>query len=143
MKADAREQLARVVLDFRHDPSGRGPAVRLVVETLVPDERLAAGPTHRTKQDIGDLPLEILVGRDADRVLDAACLQRLVDLRLRKGGVGAERHMLPLRLLALDLRYQQRVPVLSRAFGPAELPVTIAAAARVRRELFPAQKHSE
>jgi hypothetical protein len=52
------------------------------VETLVPDERLAAGPTHRTKQDIGDLPLEILVGRDADRVLDAACLQRLVECLL-------------------------------------------------------------
>jgi hypothetical protein len=28
-EADAREQLADVMLDFRHDPSRRGPAVRL------------------------------------------------------------------------------------------------------------------
>jgi len=31
-EAHAREQLADVVLDFRHDPSGRGPAVRLATE---------------------------------------------------------------------------------------------------------------
>ena len=43
---DAREQLADVVLDFRHDPSGRGPALRLIPETLVPDQRLVAR-SHR------------------------------------------------------------------------------------------------
>ena len=37
-EADAREQLADVVLDFCHDPSGRGPAVRLIAETRVPDQ---------------------------------------------------------------------------------------------------------
>jgi len=37
--------LADVVLDFRHDASGRGPAVRPVVETLVADEWLAARPS--------------------------------------------------------------------------------------------------
>ena len=31
-EADAREQLADVVLDLCHDPPGRGPAVRLVLE---------------------------------------------------------------------------------------------------------------
>jgi len=42
-EADARERLADVVLDVRHNPQGGGPAVGLVVETPVADERLAAG----------------------------------------------------------------------------------------------------
>jgi hypothetical protein len=45
-EADAREQLAGVVFDFRHDPSGRGPAVRLILEAFVPNERLEAGPSR-------------------------------------------------------------------------------------------------
>ena len=40
---DAREQLASMVLDFRHDPARRGPAVRLILKTLVPDDRLVTG----------------------------------------------------------------------------------------------------
>src|SRR5206468_133863 len=76
--ADAREQLANVVLDFGHDPSRRGPAVRLIVEALVPDERRATGPTRRPKQEVLDRKLQVIVGRDADGVLDAACLQRLM-----------------------------------------------------------------
>ena len=43
-EADAGEQLTDVVLDFRHDPSGRRPVVRLILEALVADERRAAGP---------------------------------------------------------------------------------------------------
>ena len=39
----------------------------------------------------------VVVGRDADGVLDAACLQRLVDLRLRKGRV-VERNLTLLHL---------------------------------------------
>ena len=51
-EADAREQLTDVVLDFCHDPSGRRPAVRLILESLVADERLPAGPTRRPEQDV-------------------------------------------------------------------------------------------
>ena len=93
----------------------------LILKTLVPDKRLAAGPSWRSNEEIGDLPLQILVGRDADCVLDAACLQRLVDLRLRKGGVSAERHALTLGLLALDLRHQQLVPVVGAVHVRSQL----------------------
>ena len=110
-EADAREQFADVMLDFRHDPSGRGPAVCPVVETLVADEWLAAGPSRCSKQDILDRQLQVLVGRDADRVRDAACLQRLVDLRPREGGVGPKRDALSLGLLAVDLGHEQVLPV--------------------------------
>jgi hypothetical protein len=88
IEADAREQLANVVLDFSHDPSRRGPAVRLIVEALVPDERRATGPTRRPKQEVLDRQLQVLVGRDADGVLDGACLQRLVDLQANRKGDG-------------------------------------------------------
>jgi hypothetical protein len=43
---------------------------------------------------------EYLSRRHTDRVLDAACLQRLVDLRLRQGRVSPERILLTLGLLA-------------------------------------------
>jgi len=81
-EADAWEQFAGVVVDFRHDSFGRGPAVRLIMEALVPDERARLG--RRPKQDVFDLQLQILVGRDADGVAHAACLQRLVDRRPRE-----------------------------------------------------------
>jgi hypothetical protein len=98
--------LADVVLDFRHDAAGRGPAVRLIRETLVPDERFAARPTWRPKQDGFDLQLQVLVGRDANRVLDTARFQRLVDRRLAEGRIRPERDTLSLGLLAVDLGHQ-------------------------------------
>jgi hypothetical protein len=83
----------------------------LIPEAFVPDERRAAGPTRRPKQEVFDRQFQILVGWDANRVLDAACLQRLVDRRPRKGGVGPECHALALGLLAFNLRQEQLVPV--------------------------------
>jgi hypothetical protein len=67
---------------------------------------LRLGRPGRRKQDVFDLQLQILVGRDANRVLHAACLQRLVDLRLGEGRVSPDRNPLPLGVLALDLRHQ-------------------------------------
>ena len=90
-EADAREQLADVVLDFRHDPSGRGPALRLIPETLVPDQRPVDRSSRRTKQEVFDLDLQVLVCWHPDRVLDGTGLQSVVDLRFREGRVGASR----------------------------------------------------
>ena len=110
-EADAREPLADVVLDFRHDPSGRGPALRPIPETLVPDQRPVARSSRRTKQEVFDLDLQVLVCWHPDRVLDGTCLQGVVDLRCREGRVGADRHPPALGLLPLNLRHQQRVSV--------------------------------
>jgi hypothetical protein len=106
MKPTRGEQLADVVLDLRHDPAGRGPAIRLIRETLVPDERFATRPTWRPKQEVFDFYLQILVGRNADGVAHAACLERLVDRRSRESGIGAERDALSLGLLAVDLGHE-------------------------------------
>ena len=48
-----------------------------------------------------------LLAGDANDVVHSAILQRLVDLRLGEGGVGAERQSLAFSLLALDLGHQQ------------------------------------
>jgi hypothetical protein len=64
---------------------------------------LRLGRPGDPEQDVFDRQLQVRVGRDADGVRDAACLQRLVDVRLRKGRVGAKRNAPPLSLLAVDL----------------------------------------
>jgi hypothetical protein len=70
-------------------------------------------------QQLRDVPLEAVVGRDPDGALHASPLQRLVDLRLGEGGApsgpGPERHLLTLLLLPLDLGQQQFVPTLGAA----------------------------
>jgi hypothetical protein len=57
--------------------------------------------------------LQVVVGRDAKSVLHAALLQRLVDLRPGKGGIGPKRDFLTHPLLTLNLRQQHCFP----AFG--------------------------
>src|SRR2546428_8582325 len=49
---------------------------RLIGETPVPAKRLATGPARRSKQEVGDLPLQSLVGPHAHSVLHATALQR-------------------------------------------------------------------
>ena len=94
-EADARKQFADAVLDFRHDPSGRGPALRLIPDTRVPNQRLVARSSRRTKQEVFDLKRQVFVRRYPDRVLDTARLQRLVDRRPREGGGGRVRLLPP------------------------------------------------
>jgi hypothetical protein len=56
-EADARNQLAGMVLDLRHDPSRLRPTAHLVGKALVPDERLldacSAGRVLRPNQKSG------------------------------------------------------------------------------------------
>ena len=64
-----------------------------------------------TEQDVLDRQLQVVVGRDADRVMDAACLQGVIDLRPCESRVGAERHPLALGLLAVDFGHKQFLTV--------------------------------
>ena len=70
-RADTREQLTYMVLDFRHDPSGRAPALRLIPDIVVPDQRLVARSSRQTKQEVFDRDLQVLVCWHPDRVLDS------------------------------------------------------------------------
>ena len=110
-KAHPREQLALVMFHFGHHAAGLLPARCLVEKTLVLHQRLDAGPSHRSRQQLRDVPLQAVVGRDADRVRDAPLLQRLVDLRFGKSGVGPKGYLVTQLLLPLDLGQQQFLPI--------------------------------
>src|ERR1039458_2902558 len=101
-KAHSRKQLALMVLDLGDDPSRLRPAPRLVREALVAHQWLAAGPSRGPEQDLGNLPLQALVGWNADRIKHAALLPRFLDLRVGKGRVRPESNFLALRLLTLS-----------------------------------------
>ncbi len=49
-ESDAREQLAGMVFNFRHDPPRLRPTACLILKTLAPDERLTAWPSPRPDQ---------------------------------------------------------------------------------------------
>src|SRR6266851_10347227 len=81
-------------------------------EPLEPHHRLVAWPAHWPRQQLHNVPLQIVVRGKADRVLDLPFFQRLVQLRLGKGSVGAEDYLLAQPLLAFNLRKQQFLPAL-------------------------------
>ena len=99
------------------NPSGRGPALRLIVETLEAHQGRAARPSRRTKQNLLDLQLQALVRRHADGIVHAALLERVVDLGLRERGVCAERHARARRRLPVNFRHEQVVPVVGAMHG--------------------------
>ena len=112
-EAHAREQLPEVELDLGHHPPRFGPTRRLIEETLVPDHRLVAWSSHWPRQQLRDIPLQAVVGRDADGLFHAPLLQRLVDLRLGEGRVGTKHH------LFAQLLTQQVGQRKLRVFAPA------------------------
>ena len=48
-------------------------------KALVLDQRLEAGPSHRTRLQLGDIPFQVLVGRNADGVAYTPLFERLVE----------------------------------------------------------------
>src|SRR5262249_44794959 len=100
-----------MMLDLGDDAPRRRPALRLVLETLVADQRLATRTSPRAEQDLFDRQLQGLVGGDANGIRDIARFQPFVDLGLGEGRGGAKRDMLACRLLTLDLWDEQLVPV--------------------------------
>jgi hypothetical protein len=106
-KADAGKQFPAMEFDFRHYSPGHRPTRRLIEKTFESKHRLVARPSHWPRQQLRNVPLQIVIGRKADRVLHVAFFQRLIELRLGKGRVAAEGHFFALRLLPLDLGQQQ------------------------------------
>src|SRR5216683_175774 len=100
-------------LDFRHYPPRHRPTRRLTEKTFESKHRLLAWPSHWPGQQLPNVPLQVVVGGKADRVIHVAFFQRLVELRLGKGRVTTEDHLLALRLLPLDLGQQQFLPTVS------------------------------
>src|SRR6266852_8998188 len=74
-KAYSREQLALVMLHFGHHSAGLIPARCLVEKTLVLDQGFDAGPPHRARQQLGDVPFQVLVGWNANGVASAFAIR--------------------------------------------------------------------
>jgi hypothetical protein len=83
-------------LDLRHHPPGHRPTRRLIEKAFVPHHRLVARPSHRPGQQLRNLPLQIVVRREANGVLHVTFFQRFVQLWLGKGGIGAKDYLLAL-----------------------------------------------
>src|SRR5664280_3200162 len=98
-------------LYFRHHPTCCLPARGLVEKAFVPDHGLVARSSYGPRQQLRDVYKRQVVRGYADGILHASFLQRLIDFRLGKGGIGAKYHFLAEFLLALDLRQQQFCPV--------------------------------
>jgi len=97
---------------LRYHPPDHRPTRRLIEKTLVPDRRLVGGPSHWSCQQLRNVPLQIVVRWKADRVLHVPLFQRLVQLRLGKGRIGAEDYLLAQPLLPFNLRQPQFLPAL-------------------------------
>src|ERR1019366_4349724 len=81
-------------LHLRHYSSCGLPTRRLVEEALVPDQRFVARSSHWPRQQLRDVALQAVVGGDANGILHAPLLQRLVDLRLGKGCIRPKHYFL-------------------------------------------------
>src|SRR5665811_2448463 len=85
-----RIKLARVPLDLGNHAARYLPALRLITEAGVVPSDLARRTANRALEQVADPLLKNLIGRQPDRVLVAFGLLELVDLRVRKGGIGAK-----------------------------------------------------
>jgi DEAD/DEAH box helicase len=84
-EAHSREQLALVMLHFGHHPAGLLPTRCQVEKAFVFDQGSDTGPSHRTRHQLGDVPFQVLVGRNADGVVYIPLFERLVDFGFGKG----------------------------------------------------------
>src|ERR1700680_3041172 len=104
------KQFPVMELHLRHYAPGHRPTCRLIEKTFESKHWLLAWPSHWPRQQLPNVPLQVVVGGKADRVLHVAFFQRLVELRLGKGRVTTEDHLLAPLLLPLDLWQQPFLP---------------------------------
>src|SRR3954447_17373723 len=89
-EADARIQLARMPFYLGHDMARPVPALRLIAEAGVVPSHLVRWSPDWALQQISDLILQDLVGRQPDRVACALDFEELVNLGIREGCVTPE-----------------------------------------------------
>src|SRR5215212_4792968 len=100
-------------LDLGHDVARLVPALRLIAEAGVIAPYLVGWSPDRALQQMSDLVLQDLVGRQADRVACTLGFEELVNLGIGEGCVTAEIQMLHDAPVTRDYRLQQRAPVVS------------------------------
>jgi hypothetical protein len=77
-------------LDFRHDSAGLLPALSLIAEAGIVAAHLMRRPTDRALEQVPDLALQDVIGRQPDRIAVSLGFEELVDLWVREGRVASE-----------------------------------------------------
>src|SRR3954453_18327791 len=89
------------------------PALRLIAEAGVITPYLMRWSPDRALQQMSDLVLQNLIGRQADRVAGTLGFEELVNLGIREGCVTSEIQMLHDAPVTSNHRLQQRAPAVS------------------------------
>src|SRR3954467_12479144 len=89
-ESNTRIQLARIPFDLGHDMARLVPALRLIAEAGVITPYLVRWSPDRALQQMSDLVLQDLVGREPDRVACILGFKKLVDLRIGKSCITPE-----------------------------------------------------
>src|SRR3954451_3731162 len=97
-------------LDFGYDMARPVPALRLIAEAGIVTPYLVRRPSDRTLQQMSDLILQHLVGRQADRGACTLGFKKLVELGIGKGCVAPEIQMLHDPSVTRNHRVQHRAP---------------------------------
>ena len=81
---------------------------------MVENPRLLGWPSHRSGQEVLDLLVQDVVGRNPHGVEDSVLLQVFVDVGPREGGIGAEVKLPALVLVPVDDWFEQVLPAVGR-----------------------------
>src|SRR3954467_11789716 len=100
-------------LDFGHDVARLVPALRLIAEAGVVTSYLMRWSPDRAFEQMPDLVLQDLVGRQADCVAGTLGFEELVNLGIREGCVTSKIQMLHNAPVTRNHRLQQRAPAVS------------------------------
>src|SRR4051794_34015151 len=100
-------------LDFGYDVARPVPALRLITEAGVVTSYLVRWSPDWSLQQISNLVLQDLIGRQADSVAGTLGFEELVDLRIGKSCITSEIQMLHDAPVTRDHRLQQRAPAVS------------------------------
>src|SRR3954453_6302427 len=127
-KSDARVQLAWMPFDLGHDMARPVPALCLIAEAGVVTPYLVRWSSDRSLQQISDLILQDLVGRQPDRVAGTLGFKKLVDLRIGKSCITSEIQMLHNASIASDHWFQHSAPAVGTMHiaRPQRTPLDIA-----------------
>src|SRR3954447_4081549 len=98
-------------LDFGHDVARLVPALRLIAEAGVVTSYLMRWSPDRAFEQMPDLVLQDLVGRQADRVAGTLGFEELIYLGIGEACVASEIQMLHDAPVTSNHRLQQRAPV--------------------------------
>ena len=101
-----------MMLNLRDHAARAVPGSGLVLEAAVADERRVTRSATGPGEQVLDLPLQDVVGRQPDRVAHSAAFQRLVERRQSERGVRADHHGLPAPTVAINDGQEDLIPAL-------------------------------